>query len=145
MKFKSILVAFLVTALAVTSCQKDSTPPPPDTPKYPVEGLWIGTYTVDNNPSQSGVYNYSYSVYPDRSILVKGTGADGNTYFSTGQWTLSNANEFSATFTSMNFLGAQVTQAITANFSDSGKMTGGVWTDIENASQTGKFSLNRVN
>lgn len=145
MKIKSILAAFLVTALAVTSCQKDSTPPTPDAPKYPVEGLWIGTFTVENNPSQPGTYYYSYSVYPDGSILLKTLAADGNNYYSTGKWTLSSANEFSATFTSMNFNGAQVTQTITANFSDSGKMTDGVWTDMKNGSQSGKFVANRVN
>lgn len=145
MKIKFILAAFLITALAVSSCQKDSTPPTPTTPTYPVEGLWIGTFTVDNNPSQAGTYFYSYAVYPDGSILVKSLPADGNTYYSAGQWTLSNANVFSATFTSMNFKGAQVTQTITANFSDTGKMTDGVWTDKINANQTGKLSMERVN
>lgn len=145
MKIKFILAVFLVTVLAVSSCQKDSTPPPTPTPTYPVEGLWIGTFTVDNNPSQAGTYFYSYAVYPDGSILVKTLAADGNNYYSPGKWTLSNANEFSATFTSLNFSGAEVTQTITANFSDSGKMTNGVWTDIKNATQTGKFSVERVN
>lgn len=145
MKTKLISALFLVTLLAVSSCQKDDTSSTPGTPTYPVEGLWIGTFTVDNNPSQSGTYFYSYAVYPDGSILVKSMPADGNTYYSTGKWTLTDTNEFSATFTSMNFNGAQVTQRITATFSDAGKMTDGVWVDMKNANQTGKLSMQRVN
>jgi hypothetical protein len=140
-----MLGIFLVTVLAVSSCQKDSPSPPPTDPTYPVEGLWIGTFTVDNNPAEAGTYYFSYAVYPDGTILVKTLAADGNNYYSTGNWTLSNTNEFSANITSMNFNGAQVTQSITANFSDAGKMTDGVWTDIKNANQTGKFSVDRVN
>lgn len=145
MKIKSILAVFLVTVLAVSSCKKDSTSSTPPTPIYPVQGLWTGTYTVDNNLSEAGSYFFSYAVYTNGSILVKTLGADGNTYYSAGNWTLSNANEFSATFTTMNFNGVQVTQTITANFSDTGKMTSGVWTDSKNGDQTGKFSVDRVN
>jgi len=101
--------------------------------------------TVDNNPSQSGTYYFSYAVYPDGSILVKTRAADGNNYYSIGKWVLSNSTEFSATFTTTNFNGMQVTQSITANFSGSGKMTNGIWVDVNNASQTGKFSVDRVN
>jgi len=143
MKIKSILLLFLVTTFAVSSCQKD--PVSPSATTYPVQGLWIGTYTVDNNPSQPSSYFYSFAVYPDGTILIKGVGADGITYYSTGSWKLSSTNEFSSTFTTLNFDGPQVTQTITVDFSDTGKMTNGVWTDIKNGTQTGKFSVNRIN
>jgi len=145
MKTKLIAVLFIATCLAVSSCQKDAPTPTPVTPAYPVEGLWIGTFTVDNNPSQPGTYYFSYAVYPDGTISVKTRAADGNNYYSIGQWALSNSNVFSATFISTNFNGPQVTQSITADFSDSGKMTNGIWTDVTNASQKGKFSVDRVN
>lgn len=145
MKIKFTLAAFLTIAFAVSSCQKDSTSSTTAPTTYPVEGLWTGTFTVDNTPSQPGTYFESYAVYPDGSILVKTLAADGNIYYSTGNWTLSNTNEFSATFISMNFNGAQVTQTLTANFSNTGKMTNGVWTDTVNGSQTGKFSVTRIN
>ncbi len=143
MKTKLIVLFSLATCLAVASCQKDSTTPTP--PTYPVDGLWIGTFTVDNNPSQAGSYYFSYAVYPDGSILVKTRAADGNNYYSIGKWVLSNSTEFSATLTTTNFNGSQVTQSITAIFSNSGKMTNGIWVDVANASQTGKFSVDRVN
>ena len=147
MKIKFIFAAFLATALFISSCQKDSSTPTP-TPTvttYPVEGLWTGTYTIDNNPSESGVYFYSYAVYTDGSILVKGTGADGETYYSSGQWSLSNSNVFSATYTTINFGGPQVTQSLTINFSNTGKMTDGTWKDTANGTETGKLSMVRVN
>lgn len=145
MKTKFMLAAFLITSIVFNACQKDSTSPTPDSPKYQVEGLWIGTYTIDNSPSESGIYFYSYAVYKDGSILIKGMGADGNTYYSSGQWALSSTNVFSSTYTTINFSGAQVTQTMTANFSDTGKMTEGVWTDTKNGSQTGKLTMERVN
>jgi hypothetical protein len=145
MKIKPLFAAFLITIFAFTSCQKDSTTPTPTATKYPVEGLWIGTYTIDNSPSESGIYFYSYAVYKGGSILIKGMGADGNTYYSSGQWALSSTNVFSSTYTTINFSGAQVTQTMTANFSNTGKMTEGVWTDTKNGSQTGKLTMERVN
>ena len=147
MKTKLIVAFSLIICLAIASCQKDSnTPAPtPPTPTYPVEGLWIGTYTIDNSPSESGIYFYSYVVYPDGSILIKGTGADGNSYYSIGTWTLSDSTKFSATYTTINFSGPQVTQTLTAKFSNTGKMTEGVWADTKNGSETGKLSMQRVN
>ena len=145
MKIKLIITAFLVTILAVASWKKDSTTPTPTTPTYQVEGLWIGTFTVDNDPTQPATYYYSYAVYPDGTILVKSLGADGNNYYSTGTWSLSSSNVFSATFISINFNGPQVTQTMTANYSNTGKMTEGVWSDTINGSQTGKLTMGRVN
>lgn len=144
MKTKLILACFLVTLLAFSGCKKDTSTPDPVSPTYPIEGLWIGTFTVDNNPSQPGSYYYSYAIYPDGSVLVKSRPADGNNYYSTGTWTLSATNKFSATITTMNFSGPQVTQTITADFVNTGEMTG-VWNDTINASQTGKLSMKRIN
>jgi len=84
-------------------------------------------------------------VYPDGSILVKSLPADGHNYYSVGTWTLSDVNVFSATITTINFDGPQVTQTITANFLKTGEMTNGVWTDIKNGHQTGKLVMKRVN
>ena len=93
------------------------------TPKYPITGLWIGTYTV---PSLvQGQFYYSFAIYPDNTILIKSKGADGNTYYSSGTWALSG-NAFSATFTTINRSDTQVTQSVTATFSDVGILTNGI-------------------
>ena len=94
------------------------------TPKYPITGLWIGTYS---EPSLiQGQFYYSITIYPDNTILKKAKGSDGNTYISLGTWTLSANNIFSATYTSINFKGAQVTQSITATYSDVGVISNGI-------------------
>ena len=135
MKPKIILLA--VTCLLIFSgCNNDATV---ETPKYPIEGLWIGSFTVDNDPSQSNTYFYSLSIFPDGSVLTKSLGADDNYYFNTGTWTLSPDSVFSATIVSINFPGPAVTENITAHYSDSGEMTNGKWTEIANGSQSGKF------
>ena len=155
MKIKFILTSALVAFLFISSCKKDvvtNTVIKQDTTTiiqhdttiatvvYPVEGLWIGTYTVNNDPTAPGVYFQSLSIYPDGSILTKGLGADGNYYYASGSWTLSGSNVFSATIISINFPGPPVTQVITATFSDTGKMTGGVLVDTQNGTQTETFS-----
>lgn len=141
MKIKTITIVALVI-FAMYSCKKESTAP--STPTYQIEGLWIGNYTVDNNPDEAGIYYYSCAVYPDGSMLTNSLGADGNPYYSTGTWSLSGSNVFTATITTLIHDGPQVTQKITANFSNTGKMTEGVWVDITNSSQSGKLSLERV-
>jgi hypothetical protein len=145
MRTKFILSALFAILLIASSCEKQDNNPFSST-KYQVAGLWIGTYTVDNDKTAPGVYFYSYAVYPDGSILIKGLGADGNYYYSTGNWQLSGANLFTATITTLIFNGPPVTQTITANYSDNGKMTDGVWADIKNGVQKGKLStMQRVN
>ncbi len=145
MRVKFILLALFAILLFTTSCEKEKDDPTTSS-KYRVEGLWIGTYTVDNDKTAPGVYFYSYSVYPDGTILIKGLGADGNYYYSTGNWQLSNTNVFTATVITVMFNGPAVTQTITANYSDTGKMTDGVWTDVKNGVQVGKLStMQRVN
>lgn len=143
MRIKFFLPALFAILLFASSCQKQDSSA---SPKYQVAGLWIGTYTVNNDKTAPGVYFYSYAVYPDGSILTKGLGADGNYYYSTGNWKLSSTNVFTATITTLIFNGPAVTQTLTANYSDKGKMTDGVWADTKNGVQTGNFStMQRVN
>lgn len=146
MKSKLIVAAFICILLAASSCKKDSTTPAPPSPKYPIEGLWIGTQTVDNDPTSTSDNYYSLVIYEDGSILTKGKGSDGNTYYASGTWSLSSSNIFTATITTILFNGPAVTQAFTFTFSDVGVMTDGKWKDTVNGTQVGHFSImKRVN
>ena len=136
MKTKIIFLA-VIGLVVFSRCSKDNTIV--ETTTYPIEGLWLGSFTVDNAP-QPARYFYSFSIFPDGSVLTKSLGADGNYYFNTGTWTLSADSIFSATIVSINFPGPAVTENITANYSASGEMTNGKWTEIANGSQSGKFS-----
>ncbi len=53
-----VLAAF-VSLISFTSCEKENTVP--GTPKYPIAGLWIGTYTFLTQPP---LY-FSFTIYPD--------------------------------------------------------------------------------
>jgi hypothetical protein len=143
MKIKFFLPTLFAILLFASSCQKQDSSA---SATYQVAGLWIGTYTVNNDKTAPGVYFYSYAVYPDGSILTKGLGADGNYHYSSGNWQLSSTNVFTATITTLIFNGPPVTQTLTAIYSDKGKMTDGVWKDTKNGVQTGNFStMQRVN
>lgn len=142
MKTKLLSLVLVCAAVLNFSCSKDN-----DDPTYQVAGLWIGTYTVTQLPQQQPLY-YGFSIKPDGKILTEGVGANGVTYYSKGTWTL-NGNVFTATYTSINYSGSQVTQSATLTYDNSGTMTNGTWTDVVNpngGSLSGSFNtMSRVN
>lgn len=154
MKFRILLATVLASTLFLSSCTKeaDSTPAATvDTPTYPVEGLWLGTYSVNGQPGATGLF-YSFVIYPDGTMSTKSTGTDGKTYYSAGTWTWqsSGSNVFVGTITTINSGGLPITQRITATWSKTGVMTDGVWIDTinpyQNPGNSGKFTtMQRVN
>jgi hypothetical protein len=142
MKTKLLSLVLVCAAVLNFSCSKDN-----DDPTYQVAGLWIGTYTVTQLPQQQPLY-YSFSIKPDGKILTEGVGANGATYYSKGTWIL-NGNVFTATYTSINYSGSQVTQSATLTYDNAGTMTNGTWTDVVNpngGSLSGTFNtMSRVN
>jgi hypothetical protein len=137
MKTRIILLA-LTGLLFFSGCSNDNETV--ETLKYPIEGLWIGTQTCDNDKIENSDNYYSLIVYEDGSILTKGKGADGRVYYASGTWTLSPDDNFTATITTLFFKGPPVTQVFTFHYSDSGVLTDGRWKDTVNGSQLGHFS-----
>jgi hypothetical protein len=141
-----LLSLLLLTSVSIFnfSCTKDNDPADPT---YQIAGLWIGTYTVTQLPQLQPLY-YSFTIKPDGKVLAESVGADGMSYYSKGTWTL-NGNLFTATYTSINYSGAQVTQSATLTYHNSGTLTQGTWTDVVNpngGSFSGAFSaMARVN
>ena len=95
---------------------------------------------------------YCFIVYPDGTLLTKGKGGDGNFYYSTGTWTLSNDSLFEGTIVSFVTPGPNpVTQSISATFSNEGNgtLTNGTWFDVDNpngAPLSGAFStMQKIN
>lgn len=136
------LLAFALLLLQISSFKISTKtaapkmPAPAVVPATPIIGLWMGTYSVEEIPEQGELF-YSFSIYPDGSILTKSKGGDGRDYYSSGQWELSCNNVFNAEIISIVTPGPlPVTQSITAIFSDEG-LTNGTWTDIENPNGTG--------
>ncbi len=141
MKLKPFLAAILITLLFASSCKKDSAPQ-----TYPIQGLWTGTYTVDNLPAQGSLF-YSFIIYPDGTLLSRSKGGDGNYYYTTGTWNLVG-NAFTGTITAFFSPGsnATITQSVAATYSNSGTLTNGTWMLTSGGTQSGKFStLLRVN
>ena len=140
MKTVGIYLIALFSFVCLGSCKKDK-------PTYPVAGVYTGTYTVDNMPSQ-GSLAYSMSVFPDGSITTKGKVSQGAEGFASGTWTISG-NAFSATITAIGVSGDPIVQSIKATFSNQGTLSDGTWKDTHNpytAPLSGKFSLmQRVN
>ena len=143
------IFALAAVVFQLSSCAKESTP---KVVTYPIEGLWIGTYTADGITGESF---YSFIIYPDHSLVTRGKGFDGNYYYSSGIWTLSSDNVFSGTTVSFvtpvagTGLSNPVTQTITATFSNTGTLTNGIWKDVINSNDkplTGTYStMTRVN
>lgn len=145
MKFKFPIIAVLAFTFLITSCTKDPVPTP--TPTFPVEGLWVGTFSAPGYPSNF----FSFIVYPGGTLLTKGQGIDGKYYYSSGTWSLSSSNVFTGTIVSFVTPngGSPVTQSITATYLNNGTMTNGTWVDTNNPNGTGlsgTFStMQRVN
>ena len=78
MKRNLVLLAFVISLFGTVSCNKDV-----ECQKtYPIEGLWIGTYTINEIPQQGALY-YSFVVKPEGVLLTEGLGGDGRTYYAT--------------------------------------------------------------
>ena len=133
---KLLLISVLFVMPFCFSCKKSTTAPI----TYSIQGFWRGTYAVDN--SSNGNLYYSFTLNPDNKIYIESLGADGNTYYSVGTWSLS-AMAFSCTVKNIS-VGSQngVVQTETATFDNlHGLLTGGKWVDV---AASGTFELSQV-
>ena len=135
MNKKIILFCLIAFSLAFATCEKED----PVT-KYPIAGLWIGTYTFKSQPP---LY-FAFTIYPDGSMSYKSKGDNGYTFYANGTWVLTG-DKFTYDVTTVNNPGGfQSHQVGTATFSDKGKLTNGVNHDVD-ANVDGYFELTRVN
>jgi hypothetical protein len=159
---KFFIISLLSVILILSSCTKTVTNPAPtptidtlfikdtvimlDTvvlkPTNAIVGLWIGTFTANNEP-QAGHLYYNYDIREDGTILTFGVGADGNTYYSSGTWTLSGLN-FSARYTTLNLSQKGVIQSVTAKYDSTANLLyDGAWQN-EGTTATGTFEFSKV-
>ena len=109
----------------------------------PIVGLWIGTLTANNEPLAGRLY-YSFDIRSDGSILTQSLGADGNTYYNEGTWSLSGT-AFSATTTCTTVPYQGAVENLTAIYDkDHGTLSSGVWEAV-GAVAGGTFILARIN
>ncbi|MEP6683084.1 MAG: hypothetical protein ABJA35_07485 [Parafilimonas sp.] len=144
------MTVFAATALLfqLTSCKKvvgQIEHNCPD-PIYPVEGLYVGTYSVTQQEQQGNLY-YSFVVFPGGDLLTKSVIGTGDTTYQKGTWELAPDSTFTGTIAT--FTTPSVIQGITGKFSKDGKISDATWHDIYNpfgSSLSGNFSvMQRVN
>ena len=137
-KLQSILTGILL--LGLLSCSKDKDPAPV-TPSS-IEGLWIGTYTVDQTPSAGQQY-FSYAIKPDGTMISDSKNI-GVQNLCIGTWTLTGTN-FSSSYHVIYGDGQNldITQTSTATFDKTGKLSG-TWANDDAGHYTGTFTMTRV-
>ncbi|HEY5393494.1 MAG TPA: hypothetical protein VIJ57_15325 [Hanamia sp.] len=140
----TMAIASLLVLSQITSCKKaDPTP----TTSYSIEGLWIGTYTDDQN-SKSGAQYFSFVIKPDGTMIVDSK-VDGQQYLAVGNWAL-NGSGFTASYTyvygSTSATNVGTSQSVTATWNNKEKISSGIWKNvIPSNGETGTFTMTKTN
>jgi hypothetical protein len=133
------IIITTLLAVILLSCSKDNDD---NNVTYAVPGLYMGSYTVDQVPAQGSLF-YSFIIQPDATMITEGKGGNGNTYYSAGTWTLSQ-DTLKCTFSTINY---PITVTQTAKFyfnKNDGSLSSGTWKDVTNGTNSGTFSMTRV-
>ena len=134
---KFAIISLLLSFFSVKSCEKKT-----NNCDCKLEGIWEGTYTVDQIPGQ-GKLEYNLILKTDGTLIAEGKGNDQISYYSSGSWIL-KGSELTCNFRTINFPYAEVSQTASFNFDiNSCKLTNGRWKDIKEGSNTGSFNLNK--
>lgn len=108
-----------------------------------IQGLWIGTYTVAQFPSQGSLY-YSFIIKPNGVLLTESLGGNGATFYATGTWSLTGSS-FTYSITSVS-TGVRQTGSFVYN-TTTGLLSSGTWQDVNSsANNTGAFAgMTKIN
>ena len=147
--FGILILVFAFTSVSVvnSSCSKTNTVTDTvtkivvDTLKPPttIVGIWVGTYQVTGSPT---TYYYSFDLRPDGTLLHKGTGADGNTYYGQGTYTL-NGTTFNYSDTTLNLSQAGAVEIGTGTYTATDGTLTGSWQNPGGTTVIGTFSLTK--
>jgi hypothetical protein len=139
-------VAAIVFSLGVfLSCSKETTQTN-TTPTYPIQGLWVGSYTVDGQPGLGTQY-YSFVIKPDGTMIGDSKSfSPVQQHLTTGTWSLADTT-LTCSFTCVYGLSANIgaVQSCTSKWDKTGKLTG-TWRNIAGIiAGSGTFTMNRIN
>ncbi|MEP6749532.1 MAG: hypothetical protein ABJB86_17475 [Bacteroidota bacterium] len=112
---------------------------------YSIQGLWIGTYTVDGQLNLGQQY-FSFIIKPDGTMINDTKGANVQ-HLSPGTWALTG-DTLSCTYTSVYGSPSNigVTETSKAYFSKTGgTLSSGIWKNVAPLTGSGTFTLTRVN
>jgi len=133
--FSAAIILFQISSCKKAEAQTART--------YPIEGLWIGTYTVDGDLNRGNQY-YSLVIKPDGTVILDGKDANQQS-LSIGTWTLTGTNFSCHTSSVYGVSGVGILENITAMWNNSGQLTSGVWSNPSPGTGSGTFSMTRVN
>ena len=146
--FGILILAFVFTSVSLvnSSCSKTNTVTDTvtkiviDTLKPPttIVGIWVGTYQVTGSPT---TYYYSFDLRPDGTLLHKGTGADGKTYYGQGSYTV-NGTTFNYSDTTLNLSQIGAVELGTGTYTAATGTITGSWQNIGGA-LTGTLSVTK--
>lgn len=142
-----LILAFVFTSISLvnSSCSKTNTVTDTVTkivvdtlrPPTTIAGIWVGTYQVTGSAT---TYYYSFDLRPDGTLLHKGIGGDGNTYYGQGRYTINGATfNYSDTTLNLGQAGTVETGSGIYNAADS-TITGNL---IGGGLFTGTFSVEK--
>jgi hypothetical protein len=131
--FGILILAFVFTSICFvnSSCSKTNTP-------TTIVGFWVGTYQVTGS---STTYYYSFDLRPDGTLLHKGTGADGNTYYGQGTYKV-NGTTFNYSDTTLNLSQAGAVEIGTGTYTAAAGTITGNWQNL-GGSVTGTLSVTK--
>jgi hypothetical protein len=139
-----ILAVFSLTNIIfqMTSCRKADAQNS-NTVNYPIQGLWIGTYTLDGQ-SKLGEQYFSFVIKPDGSMIADTKGSSIQ-HLATGTWTL-NGTTLTCNFTYVYGQSSNigVTQITSAEWDKAGKLTG-TWKNVAPHTGSGVITMTRIN
>lgn len=138
-----VLLIFALSSFVfqITSCKKATAQT--TSLSYPIQGLWIGTYTVDGQSSVGEQY-FSFIIKPDGTIIAD-TKWGTQQHLAIGTWTLTGSTfncSFTCVYGSQSNIG--VTETSSASWDKAGKLVGN-WKNTPPNSGTGNITLNRIN
>lgn len=112
-------------------------------PQNPITGQWTGTYTIDGNVA-FGAFYFSWSIFPDHTLIELGGGPNGATYTAAGSWSLAPDSTITVTITGTG-TSTSTTGLETAKYSSvTGTMSNGKTSYTNGNTETHSFTLKRV-
>lgn len=138
--FAMSTLLFQLTSCEKADAQNNNCPPVTHT----IEGLWVGTYTIDTEPGLGSQY-WNLVIKPD-GTMVNETRYTGTQHFNVGTWQMSGDTlicDFTGVYGLPQHIG--ISERATAIFdADAGTLTFGRWENTPVATGSGDFVVTQV-
>ena len=141
-------IVLIVLSLSITlfqmSCTKGALADPTTATPPSIHGLWIGTYTVSDQPGLGQQY-FSLIIKPDGTMITDSQGA-AQQHLAPGTWTL-NSDTLKCSFTCVYGVSYNIgiNEATVAVWDKKNDKLSGTWKNGAAPIDSGKIVLTKVN